>query len=215
MVSVSQTSGRLYTQPCKEHVCLTSSFGHNPNCNKSLCFVWCAGGQGQKVLWESLICPSHCSLLFILAGFGADFMSNHAFGRGTVAGSVLWIDTLVPQARFILQAVRVCNRMRIGSLILVVNILLSSVLYLVRQQLYMFARVCARWLILSVRLPCSFHDVIGLQQEFSHDIMCTSVLGQHNFDHIQKPMLWMSLHGIACWWHITKQCVSRGVFFLF
>ena len=33
----------------------------------------------------------------ILAGFGADFMSNHAFGPGTVAVPVFWIDTLVPQ----------------------------------------------------------------------------------------------------------------------
>ncbi|KAL0033776.1 hypothetical protein WJX77_004804 [Trebouxia sp. C0004] len=42
-------------------------------------------------------------------------MSNHAFGRGTVAVPVFWIDTLVPHARFILQAVRVRNRMRVGN----------------------------------------------------------------------------------------------------
>ena len=32
------------------------------------------------------------------------------------------------------------------------------------------------------RLPCSFRNVIGLQQEFSHEIMCTSALRQHNVD---------------------------------
>jgi len=79
----------------------------------------------------------------ILAGFGADFMSNHAFGRGTVAVPVFWIDTLVPQARFILQAVRVCNRMRVGKPYLSGQHIVESVLYLVRHQLYMFARVCA------------------------------------------------------------------------
>lgn len=52
-------------------------------------------------------------------------MSNHAFGRGTVAVPVFWIDTLVPQARFTLQAVRVRNRMRLGKPDLSVNTLLS------------------------------------------------------------------------------------------
>ena len=79
----------------------------------------------------------------ILAGFGADFMSNHAFGRGTVAVPVFWIDTLVPPARFILQAVRVRNRMRVGKPDLSGQHTVESVLYLVRHQLYMFARVCA------------------------------------------------------------------------
>ena len=30
----------------------------------------------------------------ILAGFGADFMTTHAFGRGTVAVLVIWIDAV-------------------------------------------------------------------------------------------------------------------------
>ena len=56
---------------------------------------------------------------------------------------VFWIDTLVPQARFILQAVRVRNRMRVGKPDLSGQHTVESVLYLVRHQLYMFAIVCA------------------------------------------------------------------------
>ena len=67
----------------------------------------------------------------ILAGFGADFMSNHAFGRGTVAVPIFWIDTLVPQARFILQAVRVRNHARVGKPDLSGQHTVESVLYLV------------------------------------------------------------------------------------
>ena len=79
----------------------------------------------------------------ILAGFGVDFMSNHAFGRGTVAVPDFWIDTLVPQARFILQAVRVRNCMGLGKRDLSGQHTVEAVLYLVRHQLHMFARVCA------------------------------------------------------------------------
>ena len=56
---------------------------------------------------------------------------------------VFWTDTLVPQARFILQAVRVHNRMHVGKPDLSGQHTVESVLYLVRHQLYMFARVCA------------------------------------------------------------------------
>ncbi|KAL3130165.1 hypothetical protein ABBQ38_008474 [Trebouxia sp. C0009 RCD-2024] len=42
-------------------------------------------------------------------------MTNHAFGRGTVAVPVKWIDSLVPHARVILQAVRLRNRTRTGK----------------------------------------------------------------------------------------------------
>ena len=106
--------------------------------------VWC-GVQVGKVR-RSYVPKSPLSALpatGILAGFGADFMSNHAFGRGTVAVPVFWIDTLVPQARFILQAVRFCNRMRVGKPHLSGQHIVESVLYLVRHQLYMFASVCA------------------------------------------------------------------------
>ena len=53
---------------------------------------------------------------------------------------VFWIDTLVPQARFILQAVRVRNRTRVGKPDLSGQHTVESVLYLVRHRLYMFAK---------------------------------------------------------------------------
>ena len=119
----------------------------------------------------------------ILAGFGADFMSNHAFGRGTVAVPVLWIDALVPQARFILQAVRVRNRMRVGKPDFSGQHTVESVLYLVRQQLYKFAKSMC---MLMDRLLCSFRNVIGLQ--VSHDVMCNSALWQLNVhQHSSRP----------------------------
>lgn len=75
----------------------------------------------------------------ILAGFGTDFMTNHAFGRGTVAVPVAWIDCLVPHARVILQAVRLRNRMRIGKADLSGQHTVESILYLVRYPDCMFA----------------------------------------------------------------------------
>ena len=110
-------------------------------------------------------------------------MSNHAFGRGTVAVPVLWIDTLVPQARFILQAVRVRNRMRVGKPDFSGQHSVESVLYLVRHQLYMFAKSMC---MLIDRLPCSFRNVIGLQ--LSHDIMCNNALWLLNvYQHSNRP----------------------------
>jgi len=78
----------------------------------------------------------------VLAGFGTDFMTNHAFGRGTVAVPVAWIDCLAPHARFILQAVRLRNRMRIGKADFSGQHSVESVLYLVRCPLCMFANKC-------------------------------------------------------------------------
>ena len=106
----------------------------------------CRWARSEGVVGKSYLPKSPLSALpatGILAGFGADFMSNHAFGRGTVAVPVFWIDTLVPQARFILHAVRVRNRMRLGKPDLSGQHTVESVLYLVRHQLYMFASVCA------------------------------------------------------------------------
>ena len=78
----------------------------------------------------------------VLAGFGTDFMTNHAFGRGTVAVPVAWIVCLAPHARFILQAVRLRNRMRIGKADFSGQHSVESILYLVRCLLCMFASKC-------------------------------------------------------------------------
>ena len=75
----------------------------------------------------------------VLAGFGTDFMTNHAFGRGTVAVPVAWIDALAPHARVIFQAVRLRNRMRTGKADFSGQHCAESILYLVRCLLCMFA----------------------------------------------------------------------------
>ncbi len=76
----------------------------------------------------------------VLAGFGTDFMTNHAFGRGTVAVPVAWIDCVAPHARVILQAVRLRNRMRIGKADLSGQNTVESVLYLVRYLVCMLVK---------------------------------------------------------------------------
>ena len=78
----------------------------------------------------------------VLAGFGNNFMTNHAFGRGTVAVPVKWIDSLVPHARVILQAVRLRNRTRTGKADFSGQHCVESTLYLVRCLLCMFADKC-------------------------------------------------------------------------
>ncbi|DBA77851.1 TPA: hypothetical protein ACH3X1_009205 [Trebouxia sp. C0004] len=85
----------------------------------------------------------------ILAGFGTDFMTNHAFGRGTVAVPVTRIDCVAPHARVILQDVRLRNRMRIKEADLSGQNTVESVLYLVRYL------VC--------RLPKQLSDVLALR----------------------------------------------------
>ncbi len=89
----------------------------------------------------------------VLAGFGADFMTNHAFGRGTVAVPVAWIDGLAPHARVIFQAVRLRNRMRTGKADFSGQHCVESILYLVRCLLCMFANKCCACLPVS-RLTC-------------------------------------------------------------
>ncbi|KAK9810107.1 hypothetical protein WJX72_004996 [[Myrmecia] bisecta] len=46
----------------------------------------------------------------ILTGFGSNFMTAHAFGRGTAAVPVAWIEAVVPGGRFVLRFVRTRNR---------------------------------------------------------------------------------------------------------
>ncbi|KAL3145233.1 hypothetical protein ABBQ32_000980 [Trebouxia sp. C0010 RCD-2024] len=62
-------------------------------------------------------------------------MTNHAFGRGTVAVPVKWIDSLVPHARVILQAVRLRNRTRTGKADFSGQHCVEFTLYLVRPRL--------------------------------------------------------------------------------
>ncbi len=89
----------------------------------------------------------------VLAGFGTDFMTNHAFGRGTVAVPLAWIDALAPHARNIFQAVRLRNRMRTGKAGFSGQHCVESILYLVRCLLCVFANQCFAWPPVS-RLAC-------------------------------------------------------------
>ncbi|KAL3136159.1 hypothetical protein ABBQ32_007176 [Trebouxia sp. C0010 RCD-2024] len=84
-------------------------------CSMDVLRVW---GRSEGVVGKSYLPKSPLSALpatGVLAGFGNNFMTNHAFGRGTVAVPVKWIDSLVPHARVILQAVRLRNRTRTGK----------------------------------------------------------------------------------------------------
>ena len=74
----------------------------------------------------------------VLAGFGNNFMTNHAFGRGTLAVPLAWIDALAPHARVIFQAVRLRNRMRTGKTNLSDQHCVESILYLGRCLRCMF-----------------------------------------------------------------------------
>ena len=75
----------------------------------------------------------------VLARFGIDFMTNHAFGRGTVAVPMAWIDALAPHAWVIFQ---VRLRMRTRKADFSGQHCVESTLYLVRCLLCMFADKC-------------------------------------------------------------------------
>jgi len=101
--------------------------------------------RSEGVVGKSYLPKSPLSALpatGVLAGFGTDFMTNHAFGRGTVAVPVAWIDALAPHARVIFQAVRLRNRMRTGKADFSGQHCIESILYLVRCLLCMFANKC-------------------------------------------------------------------------
>ena len=76
-------------------------------------------------------------------------MANHAFGRGTIAVPVAWIDGLAPHAQVLLQAVRLHNHMRTSKANFVGQHCVESILYLMRSLLCMFLRIGC------VRLPVS------------------------------------------------------------
>ncbi|KAL0034191.1 hypothetical protein WJX77_002616 [Trebouxia sp. C0004] len=102
-------------------------------CSMDVMRVWGRWARAEGVMGKSYLPKSPLSALpatGILAGFGTDFMTNHAFGRGTVAVPTSWIDCVVPHARVILQAVRLRNRMRIGRADLSGQHTVESILYL-------------------------------------------------------------------------------------
>ncbi|DBB06101.1 TPA: hypothetical protein ACH3X3_009660 [Trebouxia sp. C0006] len=71
-------------------------------CSMDVLRVWGRWARSEGVVGKSYLPKSPLSALpatGVLAGFGTDFMTNHAFGRGTVAVPVAWIDALAPHAR--------------------------------------------------------------------------------------------------------------------
>ncbi|KAL3154758.1 hypothetical protein ABBQ38_011304 [Trebouxia sp. C0009 RCD-2024] len=102
-------------------------------CSMDVLRVWGRWARSEGVVGKSYLPKSPLSALpatGVLAGFGTDFMTNHAFGRGTVAVPVAWIDALAPHARVIFQAVRLRNRMRMGKADFSGQHCVESVLYL-------------------------------------------------------------------------------------
>ncbi|DBA66694.1 TPA: hypothetical protein ACH3X2_002158 [Trebouxia sp. C0005] len=103
-------------------------------CSMDVLRVWGRWARSEGVVGKSYLPKSPLSALpatGVLAGFGTDFMTNHAFGRGTVAVPVAWIDALAPHARVIFQAVRLRNRMRTGKADFSGQHCVESILYLV------------------------------------------------------------------------------------
>ncbi|KAL3144258.1 hypothetical protein ABBQ32_004031 [Trebouxia sp. C0010 RCD-2024] len=94
----------------------------------------------------------------VLAGFGNNFMTNHAFGRGTVAVPVKWIDSLVPHARVILQAVCLRNRTRTGKADFSGQHCVESTLYLAetfwQSSPFMLQRYGLGWWALQLPTVC-------------------------------------------------------------
>ena len=89
------------------------------------------GVMGQSYLPKSPL--SALSAVAVLAGFGGDFMGNHAVGRATVTVPVAWIDAVVPGGRIVYQTVRTRNRTGAGKPDRSGQSAVESILYLVSQ----------------------------------------------------------------------------------
>ncbi|DBA84417.1 TPA: hypothetical protein ACH3X1_006053 [Trebouxia sp. C0004] len=126
--------------------------------------------RSEGVVGKSYLPKSPLSALpatGVLAGFGTDFMSNHAFGRGTVAVPVAWIDALAPHARVIFQAVRLRNRMRTGKADFSGQHCVESILYLMVASVY--TERVAHGLEASVRFAQSnLTFLTAINAEFGH-----------------------------------------------
>ena len=88
------------------------------------------GVMGQSYLPKFPL--SALSAVAVLAGFGCDFMTNHAVGRATVAVPVAWIDAVVPRGRLVFRTVRARNRIGAGKPDRSGQSAVESILYLVR-----------------------------------------------------------------------------------
>ncbi|KAL3156263.1 hypothetical protein ABBQ32_012537 [Trebouxia sp. C0010 RCD-2024] len=106
--------------------------------------------------------------------YGNNFMTNHAFGRGTVAVPVKWIDSLVPHARVILQAVRLRNRTRTGKADFSGQHCVESTLYLAetfwQSSPFMLQRYSLGWWALQLPTVCFIVGSASFRQ-FEQQVM--------------------------------------------
>ncbi|KAL3144616.1 hypothetical protein ABBQ32_004338 [Trebouxia sp. C0010 RCD-2024] len=130
-------------------------------CNMDVLRVWGRWARSEGVVGKSYLPKSPLSALpatGVLAGFGNNFMTNHAFGRGTVAVPVKWIDALVPHARVTLQAVRLRNRTRTGKADFSGQHCVESTLYLAetfwQSSPFMLQRYGLGWWALQLPTVC-------------------------------------------------------------
>ncbi|KAL0021025.1 hypothetical protein WJX77_008154 [Trebouxia sp. C0004] len=130
-------------------------------CSMDILRVWGRWARSEGVVGKSYLPKSPLSALpatGVLVGFGTDFMTNHAFGRGTVAVPVAWIDALAPHARGIFQAVRLRNRMRTGKADFSGQHCVESILYLAetfwQSSPFMLQRHGLGWWALQLPTVC-------------------------------------------------------------
>ncbi|KAL3138358.1 hypothetical protein ABBQ32_006161 [Trebouxia sp. C0010 RCD-2024] len=137
-------------------------------CSMDVLRVW---GRSEGVVGKSYLPKSPLSALpatGVLAGFGNNFMTNHAFGRGTVAVPVKWIDALVPHARVTLQAVRLRNRTRTGKADFSGQHCVESTLYLAetfwQSSPFMLQRYGLGWWALQLPAVCFIVGISSFRQ---------------------------------------------------
>ena len=105
----------------------------------------CRWAKADGVIGKSYLPKSPLAALSatgVLAGFGPDLMTTHAFGRGMVAVPVTWIDAVAPGGRRVLQAVRSRNQSGAGKANHSGMHAVESILYLVSLHAAML-RCCA------------------------------------------------------------------------
>ncbi|KAK9830084.1 hypothetical protein WJX72_009688 [[Myrmecia] bisecta] len=144
-------------------------------CSMDVMRVWGRWAAADGVMGKSYLPKSPLSALSatgVLAGFGADFMTNHAFGRGTVAVPVAWIDAVAPGGRRVLQAVRVRNQSGAGKPDHSGKHAVESILYLTetfwQSSPFMLQRYGLSWWALqlpAVRVIVGSYDYRVFEQE--------------------------------------------------
>ncbi|CAL8464096.1 g3631 [Coccomyxa elongata] len=146
-------------------------------CSMDVMRVWGRWAKADGVIGKSYLPKSPLAALSatgVLAGFGPDLMTTHAFGRGTVAVPVAWIDTVAPGGRRVLQAVRSHNQSGAGKADHSGMHEVESILYLAetfwQSSPFMLQRYGLSWWALqlpAVRAIVGSYDYHVFEQEVS------------------------------------------------